>query len=133
MRIHGIGTFTFFSLAEETMGYNTESAEWPTAVEVPQAIKDLIDRFYNLLDDDRPGVGETLADEIFTPDGVAYFGGKPSTGSAGTYLDCTTMSWSLANLLTTESYPSLPCRCMEGYHESKAHREEGIHMEIRRQ
>lgn len=65
------------------MGYNTESTEWPTAAEVPQAIRDLIDRFYSLLDDDRPEVGATLADEIFTPDGVAYFGGQPSTGSAG--------------------------------------------------
>lgn len=65
------------------MGYNTESTEWPTAAEVPQAIRDLIDRFYSLLDDDRPEVGATLADEVFTPDGVAYFGGAAFHGISG--------------------------------------------------
>ncbi|KAH8784987.1 hypothetical protein F5883DRAFT_707940 [Diaporthe sp. PMI_573] len=64
------------------MGYDTDSTKWPTAVEVPQPVKDLVHRFYNLLDDDRPEVGAILADEIFTPDATAYFGGQPSTGSA---------------------------------------------------
>lgn len=69
------------------MGYNTDSTKWPTVAEVPQPVKDLVDRFYNLLDDDRPEVGAILADEIFAPDGTAYFGGQPSTGSAGMSFD----------------------------------------------
>lgn len=69
------------------MGYNTDSTKWPTAAEVPQPVKDLIDRFYNLLDDDGPEVGTILADEIFTPNAVAYFGGQPSRGAAGMPFD----------------------------------------------
>lgn len=65
------------------MGYNTDSAEWPKGTDVPDPVKRLIDRFYNLLDDDSPAVGSILADEIFTPDGVAYFGGQPSKGTDG--------------------------------------------------
>lgn len=66
-----------------TMGYNTDSTEWPRGTDIPEPVKRLIDRFYNLLDDDRPAVGNSLADEIFTPDGVAYFGGQPSKGKDG--------------------------------------------------
>ena len=65
------------------MGYNTDAAEWPTVVQVPQAVRDLIDRFYRLLDDDRSNVGDILADEIFTKDGVAYFGAHAFRGTEG--------------------------------------------------
>lgn len=66
-----------------TMGYKTDSAEWPRGTITPEPVKRLIDRFYSLLDDDSPTAGNILADEIFTPDGVAYFGGQPSKGKDG--------------------------------------------------
>lgn len=89
------------------MGYDTDSTKWPTAVEVPQPVKDLVNRFYNLLDDDRPEVGAILADEIFTPDATAYFGGQPSTGSAGMSFDLHNitkrcLAWPFVNLLTSK-------------------------------
>ncbi|KAJ0121873.1 Type II inositol 1,4,5-trisphosphate 5-phosphatase [Diaporthe amygdali] len=65
------------------MGYNTDSVEWPRGTYIPEPVKRLIDRFYNLLDDDDSGVGSILADEIFTLDGVAYFGGQPFKGTDG--------------------------------------------------
>lgn len=65
------------------MGYNTDTAEWPRGTDISEPVKRLIDRFYNLLDDDSPTAGNILADEIFTPDGVAYFGGQPSKGKNG--------------------------------------------------
>lgn len=87
------------------MGYNTNSTKWPTAAEVPQPVKDLIDRFYNLLDDDKPEVGAILADEIFTENAVAYFGGQPSMGSAGLSFDLQntprlSVSWRFGTPLT---------------------------------
>lgn len=66
-----------------SMGYNTDLAEWPRGTDTPEPVKRLIDRFYNLLDDDSSAVGNILADEIFTPDGVAYFGGQPFKGADG--------------------------------------------------
>lgn len=120
------------------MGYNTNSTKWPTAVEVPQPVKDLVNRFYNLLDDDRPEVGAILADEIFTPDATAYFGGQPSTGSAGMSFDLHNitkrcLAWPFVNLLTPQRYPNLACKCVEVYREPEAQREQGICLQIRRQ
>ncbi|KAL2678494.1 hypothetical protein Neosp_009240 [[Neocosmospora] mangrovei] len=63
------------------MGYSIDSTEWPTGIEVSQVVKNLIERFYLLLDDSSPSSGDTLADEIFTSDGVAHFGPVPSRGS----------------------------------------------------
>lgn len=68
------------------MGYSTDSTEWPTGIEVSQAVKNLIERFYLLLDDNSPSSGDTLADEIFASDGVAHFGPVPSRGSEGEFL-----------------------------------------------
>lgn len=65
------------------MGYTIDSAEWPTGIEVSQAVKNLIERFYLLLDDSSPSSGDTLANEIFANDGVAHFGPAPSRGSEG--------------------------------------------------
>ncbi|RSL49528.1 hypothetical protein CEP54_012379 [Fusarium duplospermum] len=63
------------------MGYNIDSAEWPTGIEVSQAVKNLIERFYLLLDNSSPSFGHSLADEVFASDGVAHFSPVPSRGS----------------------------------------------------
>ncbi|KAH7161087.1 hypothetical protein EDB81DRAFT_333875 [Dactylonectria macrodidyma] len=63
------------------MGYGIDFAEWPTGIEVPQAVQQLIEKFYQLLDNSDPGIGDILADEIFTSDGVAYFGATPFRGT----------------------------------------------------
>lgn len=55
------------------MGYNTDTTEWPSPPVKP-AVKALLDRFLNLLDDTNSTVGDTLADEIFTHDARAQFG-----------------------------------------------------------
>lgn len=65
------------------MGYGIDSAEWPTGIEVPSAVKQLIERFYQLLDNSDPGIGDVLADEIFAENGVAYFGATPFSGTEG--------------------------------------------------
>ncbi|KAL6362134.1 hypothetical protein LRP88_04209 [Fusarium phalaenopsidis] len=63
------------------MGYGIDSTEWHTGIEVSQAVKNLIERFYLLLDDSSPSSGDILANEIFANDGVAHFGPVPSRGS----------------------------------------------------
>ncbi|RSM06687.1 hypothetical protein CEP52_005564 [Fusarium oligoseptatum] len=63
------------------MGYSIDSAKWPTGIEVSQAVKNLVERFYLLLDDSSPSSGDTLADEVFASDGVAHFSPVPSRGS----------------------------------------------------
>ncbi|KAH7013821.1 hypothetical protein EDB80DRAFT_381839 [Ilyonectria destructans] len=63
------------------MGYGIDSAEWPTGIEVPSPVKQLIERFYQLLDNSDPGIGDLLADEIFADNGVAYFGATPFSGT----------------------------------------------------
>ncbi|KIW75331.1 hypothetical protein Z517_10072 [Fonsecaea pedrosoi CBS 271.37] len=50
------------------MVYNTEATEWPS-FEINPAIKDLISRFFKLLDTQDSSVGNVLADEIFAPNG----------------------------------------------------------------
>lgn len=65
------------------MGYGIDSAEWPTGIEVPSPVKQLIERFYQLLDNSDPGIGDLLADEIFADNGVAYFGATPFSGTEG--------------------------------------------------
>lgn len=65
------------------MGYNTQGTVWPEHP-VSEAIKALIDRFFNLLDSHDSNVGNILADEIFTSDAKAQFGAHLSTGSDGT-------------------------------------------------
>lgn len=55
------------------MGYNTGATEWP-AIDIPLAVKALLDRFFNLLDDSSPSSGDILADEIFESDAKAQFG-----------------------------------------------------------
>lgn len=55
------------------MGYNTASTEWPT-IPIPSTTKALIDKFFNLLDNKDPDVGNILADQIFAKDAKAQFG-----------------------------------------------------------
>jgi len=61
------------------MGYNSDSADWPTSP-VPTAVKLLIDKFYNALDNPGPEAGSILADEIFADDGKAQFGPQSFEG-----------------------------------------------------
>ncbi|KAH7133892.1 hypothetical protein EDB81DRAFT_887701 [Dactylonectria macrodidyma] len=65
------------------MGYNTENTKWPAAALSDEA-KTQIDKFFSLLDDPSDGVGNKLADEIFTTDGSLHGGGGTANGSAGT-------------------------------------------------
>jgi hypothetical protein len=46
-----------------------EAVEWPTHVPIPQPVKDIIARFYLLVDSNDPQDAQELADEVFTPDG----------------------------------------------------------------
>ncbi|TPX12527.1 uncharacterized protein E0L32_000704 [Thyridium curvatum] len=62
------------------MGYNTQDTVWPEHP-VPDAVKVLIDRFFNLLDSHDSNVGNILADEIFASDAEAHFGNAAFTGS----------------------------------------------------
>ncbi|EXJ71832.1 uncharacterized protein A1O5_04333 [Cladophialophora psammophila CBS 110553] len=61
-------------------GYNTESTEWPS-IEDLDIVKSLIDKFFNLLDNDSSAVGDILADEIFSSDARSGFGGHFFVGS----------------------------------------------------
>jgi hypothetical protein len=51
------------------MGYTTASTEWPS-IAVPTPVKQLVDTFFSLLDNDNKGVGDRLAGEIFAADGL---------------------------------------------------------------
>lgn len=66
------------------MGYNTQDTVWPDHP-VPDAVKALMGRFFNLLDSHDSNVGNILADEIFTPDAKAQFGAHISTGRDGKF------------------------------------------------
>jgi hypothetical protein len=64
------------------MGYNTASTDWPSQ-HISIAVKSLLDKFLNLLDDKSPTVGDTLADEIFAPGAEAQFGPHVFKGQEG--------------------------------------------------
>lgn len=51
------------------MGYNTASTEWPS-ISPSSEIKALIDELFLVLDSDKDGAGEQLADKVFMHDGV---------------------------------------------------------------
>jgi hypothetical protein len=53
------------------MGYNTKLAEWPT-MQIPEAVKQHIDKFFSIMDTNAPTAGDRLADEIFAKNGVMY-------------------------------------------------------------
>ncbi|KAM0367742.1 hypothetical protein ACHAPY_011698, partial [Fusarium culmorum] len=62
------------------MGSNVKDTVWPDHP-VPDSVKKLIHRFFNLLDTQDSNVGDILADEIFAPDGQAQFGGHVFVGT----------------------------------------------------
>ena len=64
------------------MVYNTENTEWPS-FRISNAIKNLISDFFLLLDNEDNNVGNKLANNIFTPNGQAKFGGHTFVGSDG--------------------------------------------------
>lgn len=64
------------------MGYNTDNTVWPTTG-MSEATKGLLDRFFNTLDNTSPDAGDTLADEIFSPDAKAQFGAHTFSGQEG--------------------------------------------------
>lgn len=65
------------------MGYAIESADWPEVTQVPSPVKQLVERFYHLVDSPDPGVGDAFADQVFADDAVAYFGGHAFRGAEG--------------------------------------------------
>ncbi|KAK3045202.1 hypothetical protein LTR09_013083 [Extremus antarcticus] len=59
------------------MAVAMKSAVWPQAP-IQQEVKDLVYRFFALVDQNRAGVGEELASNVFTSDGIF-------AGSVGTF------------------------------------------------
>lgn len=64
------------------MVYTTEGTVWPT-VSIPNDSKALIGRFFQLMDDSSQGIGDILADEIFTSTGSLTAAAGTATGSSG--------------------------------------------------
>ncbi|KAH7007451.1 hypothetical protein EDB80DRAFT_457706 [Ilyonectria destructans] len=62
------------------MGYSTETTEWP-AIAMSTEAKTLIETFFTLMDDPSDGVGDKLADEIFTHDGILCGGLGVASGT----------------------------------------------------
>ncbi|KEF55976.1 uncharacterized protein A1O9_07556 [Exophiala aquamarina CBS 119918] len=65
------------------MGYVTEKTTWPTAVQVDQSVKSLIDLFYSLADDKASTSGPRIAEEVFTKDGTMMAAAGASKGTEG--------------------------------------------------
>ncbi|EXM15809.1 hypothetical protein FOTG_15844 [Fusarium oxysporum f. sp. vasinfectum 25433] len=70
------------------MGSDIKDTVWPDHP-VPNSVKNLIHRFFELLDSQDTNVGNILADEIFAPDARAQFGAHVFTGTEGTYESAT--------------------------------------------
>lgn len=68
------------------MGYSTETTEWP-AIAMSTEAKTLIETFFTLMDDPSDTVGNKLADEIFTHDGMLSGGLGVAVGTTGTGSD----------------------------------------------
>jgi hypothetical protein len=64
------------------MGYNTEATVWPEHP-VATPVRELIDRFFSLLDSHSADVGNIFAEEIFTSDGKAQFAAHSFHGKEG--------------------------------------------------
>lgn len=65
-----------------TMGHNAASTAWP-GIPISDEIKVLIGRFFSAVDDPCDKAGDTLADEVFTPDGFMVAAAGTATGAAG--------------------------------------------------
>lgn len=62
----------------------TDAAEWPSIPSVPQATKDLFNRFYELADTKSDDVGRQYSETIFTPDGSIVVNRRQFHGKQGT-------------------------------------------------
>ncbi|KAH7081439.1 hypothetical protein BKA63DRAFT_208420 [Paraphoma chrysanthemicola] len=63
------------------MVYTTEGTVWP-AIAISNDSKALIGRFFQLMDDSSQGIGDILADEIFTSNGSLSAAAGTATGSS---------------------------------------------------
>ncbi|OAG45109.1 hypothetical protein AYO21_00457 [Fonsecaea monophora] len=51
------------------MGINTALTEWPS-IQIPDAVKQHVDKFFSIMDTNAPEAGGRLAEEIFASDGA---------------------------------------------------------------
>jgi hypothetical protein len=65
------------------MGYQCENTVWPTSKELDEKTKKVVERFFTLMDDKSPDVGDQLADELFTADGSMHGGLGKAVGTDG--------------------------------------------------
>lgn len=63
----------------------TDTAEWPTSTSVPQATKDLFNKFYELADTKSDDVGRQYSQSIFTPDGSIVVNTRRFQGKEGVF------------------------------------------------
>ena len=61
----------------------SEAVVWPEAP-LKQEAKDVVYKFFALVDQNRPGVGDELATEVFASDGVFMTSTARFEGTAGT-------------------------------------------------
>ena len=73
--------FVIFQLAMATA---IETTTWP-AIPIPTDVKDLISRYYSLVETKDSSVGDRLATDVFTPDGIFSSPHVTAAGSAGEY------------------------------------------------
>lgn len=69
------------------MNNSTISAIWPIS-QPSSEVKQLVDRFFSLVDTNSQEVGQTLADEIFNQDGVFITANATFQGAAGKIAYC---------------------------------------------
>lgn len=62
----------------------TTNTEWPSPT-FPETVKNLVTKFFELIESTDPNVGDRLADEVFTKDAVVSSGIQVATGEAGKY------------------------------------------------
>ena len=63
----------------------TKHTEWPSST-FPENIKALLSHLFELIETQEPDVGQRLATEVFTPDGMTRSGMQEFTGAEGTFL-----------------------------------------------
>jgi len=61
----------------------TKDTEWPSA-KFPENVKALLSHLFELIDSQEPDVGQRLATEVFTADGMTQSGLQKFTGAEGT-------------------------------------------------
>lgn len=72
------------------MGYATESTVWPSP-QISFEIKQLLDKFFSLVDNKAGDSGQRLGTEVFTPDGKFFATSGNFQGSAGMSLENATL------------------------------------------